>query len=113
MLSIELESKKCPEFDNESEVIVSLCPYKLKSNEFDVRFIALMQLSIPATNTYSEFFENATAVWQHPRSKDLADTFYLLSHNLQVPSSEAEQRWSSLKSTELTTDWWPRNCLTL
>lgn len=113
VLSIEFESRKWPELDSEREVIVSVWPYMLKSSEFDLKFIALMQLSIPATNKYSQFSEKATAVWHDPRSNDLAATFYLLSHNLQVPSSEAEQIWSCLKSIEFTIDWWPRNCLTL
>jgi len=62
VLSIEFDNKKLPELDNERDVIVSVCPYILKSRELDVRFIALIQLSIPATNKYSEFAEKTTAV---------------------------------------------------
>ena len=55
VLSVELERRKCPEFESEREVIVSVWPHMVKSREFEVRLIALIQLSIPATNKYSEF----------------------------------------------------------
>ena len=61
-MSIEFDSKKCPELDRVRDVIVSVWPYMEKSREFEVRFKALIQLSMPATNTYSELLEKATEV---------------------------------------------------